>query len=79
MTPLRALRDAAQIVKRRQLFIIRRMVFLLIVLLLGSMAVLLPVIFIVPGLTQWLFFLLSIAALPFVHAYLYTMYRELLG
>jgi hypothetical protein len=79
MTPLRALRDAAQIVKRRQLFIMRRMVFLLIVLLLGSMAVLLPVIFIVPGLTQWLFFLLSIAALPFVHAYLYTMYRELLG
>jgi hypothetical protein len=79
MTPIRALRDANQIVKGRQLNIIRKLVFLLAMLLLGSMVVLLPVIFVAPAATQWVFFLLSVAALPFIHAYLYSLYRELLG
>ena len=79
MTPLRALRDASQIVKGRQLNVVRRILFLLGLLLVVSMAVLLPVIFIVPVATQWVFFALSMAALPFVHAYLYSYYRELLG
>jgi hypothetical protein len=79
MTPVRALRDAKQITKGRQLNAIRKIVFLLGVLLVGSMIILVPVIFLAPGLTQGLFFILSVVALPFVHAYLYSFYRELLG
>lgn len=79
MTPLRALRDAVQIVKGRQLNLVRKLLFLLLALLLGSMVVLVPVIIVAPVLTQPLFFILSIIALPFVHAYLYSLYRELLG
>jgi hypothetical protein len=79
MTPMRALRDANQIVKGRQLNVMRKLIFLLAVLLLGSMLILIPVIFIAPAATQWVFFLLGIAALPFAHAYLYSFYRELLG
>ncbi len=79
MTPLRALRDASQIVRGRQLNVIRKIVFLLVLLLVVSMALLLPVIFLVPVATQWVFFVLSMVALPFVHAYLYSFYRELLG
>jgi hypothetical protein len=79
MTPLRALRDANRIVNGRQLNVMRKLICLLVILLLGSMAILLPVIFIAPAATQWVFFVLSVAALPFIHAYLYSFYRELLG
>jgi hypothetical protein len=79
MQPVEALRDAVRIVKGRQLGIIRRVVFLLLMLLVGSLLILLPVILFFTPLTQIVFFALSILALPFVHAYMYSLYRELLG
>jgi hypothetical protein len=79
MRPVEALRDAARIVKGRQLGIIRRLLFLVLVLLVGSLIILLPVILLLTPATQIVFFALSIFILPFVHTYLYSLYRELLG
>jgi hypothetical protein len=79
MTPLKALRSAKTIVKYRRPTVLRKLLFLplLIFVLLG--AILLPIIFVVPILAQWVYFALSILILPAVHAYLYTLYRELLS
>jgi hypothetical protein len=79
MTPIRALRSAKKLVKFRRPTALRKLLFLplLIFLLLG--VILIPIIFVVPVLAQWVYLILSIAILPVVHAYIYTLYRELLN
>jgi hypothetical protein len=39
----------------------------------------LPIIILLTSLAQWVFFLLTMFALVAVHAYMYTLYRELLN
>jgi hypothetical protein len=41
--------------------------------------IMLPVIIWLTPLARWTFFLLTLAALAAVHAYMYTLYRELLN
>lgn len=78
MTPLKALRSARQLVRYRRLSVFRKLLFLTVVLVACGTLVMLPVVFIVPVITQWVFFLLGIIGLILVHTYLYTLYRELL-
>lgn len=79
MRPVQALRDSARIVKGRHLGIIRRLLVMLLMLLLGSIIVLVPIILFATPLAQFTFFILSIIAIPFMHSYMYSLYRELLG
>jgi hypothetical protein len=78
MTPLRALRSARELVRYRRWPLIRKLLFLPLVLLLICAAVMLPVITIVPVIAQWVFFVLGTLAVAAIHAYLYTLYRELI-
>jgi hypothetical protein len=78
MTPMKALRSAKDLVRTRRWTILRKLLFLPFCLLLIALLIMLPVIMLVTPLAQWTFFVLTIAALPAVHAYLYTLYRELL-
>jgi hypothetical protein len=77
--PVQALRDSQKIVRGRQLAVIRKLLFLMVVLLLVSAVVTVPVIIVAAPLTAVVVFVLTIAMLPFVHTYLYTLYRELLA
>jgi hypothetical protein len=78
MTPMRALRSARKLVQHRRFVVMRRLLIMPIFLLLLFGLIIIPTIAYIPTIAEPLFFLLSIFALPFIHAYIYNMYRSLL-
>jgi hypothetical protein len=79
MTPLKALRSAKELVNQRRWTVLRKILWLPIVLLLVAAVVMVPIIVWLTPLSQWVFFVLTMFALLAVHGYLYTLYRELLN
>ncbi len=78
MTPLKALRSARQLVKGRRWSVIRKQLFLPLVLLVSGVVIMLPFLLLLTPLAPWVFFGLTAVAVVLVHTYLYTLYRELL-
>jgi len=78
MTPMKALRSARELVRYRRWTILRKLLYLAVMLLLISVIVMLPVILLATVAAAWAFFIFSIFAIVFVHAYIYTLYRDLL-
>jgi len=78
MTPLKALRSARRLVRRRRLSIIRKLLFLILVLVLLSAIIMVPIILFLTPVAQWVFFVLTLVVIAAVHAYGYTLYRQLL-
>lgn len=78
MTPFNALRSAKQLVVGRRYSVILTLLVLPLILLLITGAILLPLIMLIPALASWTYFIILILALPLVHAYLYSLYRELI-
>lgn len=78
MTPMKALRSARELVRYRRWTVLRKILWLPVVLMVAALVVMLPVIILVPLLAKWVFFLLTMAALTAGHTYMYTLYRELL-
>jgi hypothetical protein len=79
MTPLKALRSAKKLVKKHRLLLIRKILGLPFVLIVVSAAIMLPIIILITGLAQWIFFILTTLVLLCAHTYLYNLYRELLN
>lgn len=79
MTPMKALRSARELVRHRRLQVFWRILFLLLVSLLGLSVLILPVILYIPAAAPWAFYILSIILLAFIHTYMYSLYRELLN
>lgn len=78
MTPMKALRSARELVRLRRWTILRKILFLPLVLLIVAAIIMIPIIAFATPLAQWLFFVLTMLAVAAVHAYMYTLYRELL-
>ena len=79
MTPMKALRSARQLVRYRRTQVFRKLLFLPVALLIAAFIVMLPFIVFAAGFAQWVFFVLSMLGLVIVHAYMYTVYKELLA
>lgn len=79
MTPLRALRSARELVRYRRWTVLRKILCLPIILLVIAAIIMLPIIVWLTPLAKWVFFLLTMSRLVAVHAYMYTLYRELLN
>jgi hypothetical protein len=79
MTPMKALRNARQLVRYRRLSVFRKLLFLVVALLLAAAIIMVPIIVVIAPLAQWVFFGLSMCGLIVLHAYMYTLYRELLN
>lgn len=79
MTPMMALRSARKLVKARRWTVLRKMLFLPVVLLIGLGVILIPFIFVAPMIAGWLLFVLGIVSLVVGHVYLYTLYQELMN
>ena len=79
MTPIKALRSAKELVRGRRWTVLRKIICLPIILLLVAAIIMVPIIALLAPLAQWIFFLISMFALLAVHAYMYTLYRELLN
>lgn len=79
MTPMKALRSARELVRFRRWTVLRKILALPLILLLVAALIMLPIILILTPIAQYAFFLLTMFALVAVHAYMYTLYRELLN
>lgn len=78
MTPMNALRSARKLVKYRRFNIIRKILFLPFAALVFLAIVFLPLVFVLPLAAEILFMVCSLLAVFVLHAYFYTLYRELL-
>jgi len=78
MTPMKAYKNARQLVYARRLLVWRKLVFLLTVVLVLALLVEVPLISFAIAVAPWALFVLSMAILPLVHGYLYNLYREML-
>lgn len=78
MTPLKALRSAGELVHGRRWTVLRKVLFLPLILLILTAVIMLPVIWWLTPAAPWVFSLLTIVSLTVVHTYMYSLYRELL-
>ncbi len=78
MTPLKALRSARQLVLHRRWTVLRRVLFLPLVVVIGTSVVMLPILLFVTPAAPVALFVLSVIDIAIIHSYMYTLYRELL-
>ncbi len=78
MTPLKALRSARQLVLYRRWTVLRKLLFLPLILVILAAVFTIPTIMFAASLAEWVFFVFTLVALVLVHSYMYTLYRELL-
>lgn len=78
MTPLKALRSAKDIVRYRRATVIRKILFLPLVMLVVMAAILIPMTVYATAAAGVAYFLLTMIGLPVVHSYMYSLYRELI-
>lgn len=78
MTPLNAMRAAKDLLKKRRLLVLQRVLLFTILSLLAAFVLLLIVVSILPGLVTVVVTLLTIFALPWSHIFLYNLYRSLI-
>lgn len=79
MTPTKALRSARELVRYRRWTVLRKILCLPLILLIIAAVIMLPIIVWLTPAAQWAFFLLTMFSLTGIHAYMYTLYRELLN
>lgn len=79
MAPMKALRSARNLVRHRRWVVIRKVLFLPLILLIVASIIMLPFIIVLPSFAPWILFLLTMVGLVVVHSYMYTLYRELLN
>jgi hypothetical protein len=78
MTPMKALRSARQLVRYRRPSVFRKLLFLPVALLVIAAAIMVPIIVFAAPIAPWVLFVLAMIGLIILHAYMYTLYRELL-
>lgn len=79
MQPVAALKSAHKLTRWRRWAVLRKIVFLPIALFAISSAIMVPLLLVATPLAPWVFFVLGVLGILVVHAYLYTLYRELLA
>lgn len=78
MTPLRALKGGRDIVYKRRLQLLRKILYFVVVASVGLVVVLFPVLLLVTPLAPWVFLLSGAVLFVLAHGYMYALYRELL-
>lgn len=79
MTPIKALRSAKKLVRNRRWIVLRKILCLPAILLVVAGLIMIPIIIFAAPLSQFIFFILSTLTLIMAHAYMYTLYRNLLS
>ena len=79
MTPWKALRSAKGLVSGRRSSVFRKIIFLPLLLFIVVSLVTLPFIAVAPVVAPWVFFVLSLVVLVYIHSYLYGLYRGLIN
>ena len=79
MTPMKAIKSARGLVKGRRGLVLKKMIFLPVLLIIITGIIMLPFIYILPSIAAWVFYLLSLIGLVYIHSYLYALYRGLIN
>jgi hypothetical protein len=79
MTPIKALRSARELVRYRRWTVLRKILCMPVILLVIAAVIMLPIIIVLTPFAKWVFFLLTMFSLVAAHAYMYTLYRDLLN
>lgn len=77
-SPMLALSSAKQLVRYRRSLVVRKVIFLPLLMLALSAAVLVPLIIFLAPVAEVLFMLLAIVSIAIIHAYYYNLYRSML-
>jgi hypothetical protein len=78
VTPMQSLRSARDLVRHRRWTVMRKMLFLPLVLVVAAGIIMIPVILFITPVAEFLFLALSMFSVVVIHSYLYSLYRELL-
>jgi hypothetical protein len=78
MQPRQALRSARDLVHFRRLLVIRKVLFLPLLILVVMGLLIVPLILYASAVVPAVFFALSMIAILFIHTYLYSLYRGML-
>jgi len=78
LKPMQALRSARNLVLYRRFEILRKVLFLPLILMLAAAIIFIPLIIFATSIVEPLFFLASMASLIIIHSYMYGVYKELL-
>lgn len=78
MTPIKALRSARDLVKKRRWLVIRKIIFAPLFLLIVAAIIMIPIIVLLTPVARYVFFILTTSVVLALHSYFYTLYRELI-
>ncbi len=78
MTPLAALRSARKLVRYRRWSVIRKVLFLPVVILISLVVIFFPLVLFAPVLAEILFLVAGLGLVLLTHSYMYVLYRALL-
>ncbi len=78
MTPLKALRSARQLVLHRRWVVLRKVLFLPLILLVLAALIFMPLVIVWAAGVEWIFFAMSMFLVIIIHSYMYNLYRALL-
>ncbi len=78
MRPIKALRSARELVRFRRWMVMRKFIFLPIVLVIVAGVLVIPIILYATTAAEWFYFVLTVLALSIAHSYMYSLYRELI-
>jgi len=78
MAPIKSLKAASQLVKRRRLQVAVKFLWLGVILFVVFAGVTVPLILVAPKFAQIVFLVMGLGVLPLAHSYIYNLYRSLL-
>lgn len=78
MRPVKALRSARNLVRYRRFTVLRKILFLPVILMVIAGAIFIPLIMVAPAVVEPLFFIASMVSIVLIHSYMYSLYKELL-
>lgn len=78
MQPVQSIRIARELVKYRRWTVLRKLLFLPLILFTVLALIMLPLIIWLTPVAQWVFFALSLTAAPVTVSYIYGLYKELM-
>jgi hypothetical protein len=77
MTPMRALRSARELVRNRRWTVLRKLLFLPLILFIIGCVLVMPFIIVAAPLVTAVFFMYTLLCIPLFHGYMYHLYRAL--
>jgi hypothetical protein len=78
MMPMRALRAARKLVKKRRWLVMRKLLFLPLLLIVVASVIMLPFLLAWPQASAWVYFGLTMFVPLIIHGYFYSLYREMI-